>query len=345
MRIGIVCPYSFDVPGGVQFHVRDLAEHFIGHGHEVSRARARPTTTPRCRATSMSAGRAVPVPLQRLGGPAELRPGHGGAGAAAGSSDGEFDVLHLHEPVTPSVSLLALWAAEGPIVATFHTSNLRSRAMQAAYPPAAPQPGEDRRRGSPSPRTPAGPSTTHVGGDAVVIPNGVYVDRFASADAPAAVAGHRWRADDRLPRPDRRAAQGTARPRRRHARRSLREVPRRRGCWSSARATRRPPASAWPPEVRGSQRVPRRGQRRGQGAAAAPRSTSTSRRTPAARASASSWSRRWRRAPPCVASDLPAFLRVLDGGRAGATFRSEDAEAPGGTDRAPGRRPGGRARP
>ena len=36
LRIGIVCPYSFDVPGGVQFHVRDLAEHLIGAGHAVS---------------------------------------------------------------------------------------------------------------------------------------------------------------------------------------------------------------------------------------------------------------------------------------------------------------------
>ena len=36
MRIGIVCPYSFDVPGGVQFHVRDLAEYCIATGHEVS---------------------------------------------------------------------------------------------------------------------------------------------------------------------------------------------------------------------------------------------------------------------------------------------------------------------
>jgi phosphatidylinositol alpha-mannosyltransferase len=26
MKVGIVCPYSWDVPGGVQFHVRDLAE-------------------------------------------------------------------------------------------------------------------------------------------------------------------------------------------------------------------------------------------------------------------------------------------------------------------------------
>src|SRR5690606_20221843 len=36
MRIGLVCPYSFDVPGGVQLHIRDLAEYLIGRGHEVS---------------------------------------------------------------------------------------------------------------------------------------------------------------------------------------------------------------------------------------------------------------------------------------------------------------------
>ena len=36
MKIGMACPYSFDVPGGVQYHVRDLAEHFIALGHEVS---------------------------------------------------------------------------------------------------------------------------------------------------------------------------------------------------------------------------------------------------------------------------------------------------------------------
>ena len=36
MRVGLVCPYSFDVPGGVQFHVRDLAEHLIASGHHVN---------------------------------------------------------------------------------------------------------------------------------------------------------------------------------------------------------------------------------------------------------------------------------------------------------------------
>jgi phosphatidylinositol alpha-mannosyltransferase len=94
--------------------------------------------------------------------------------------DGDFDVLHIHEPVSPSLSMLALWAATGPIVATFHTSNLRSRAMQAAYPFLRPSlekisariaVSEDARR----------TVVEHVGGDAVVIPNGVYVDRFARA--------------------------------------------------------------------------------------------------------------------------------------------------------------------
>ena len=36
MRVGLVCPYSFDVPGGVQAHVADLARTLIGMGHQVS---------------------------------------------------------------------------------------------------------------------------------------------------------------------------------------------------------------------------------------------------------------------------------------------------------------------
>ncbi|MER2206525.1 MAG: glycosyltransferase, partial [Rhodococcus sp. (in: high G+C Gram-positive bacteria)] len=36
MKIGMICPYSFDVPGGVQAHVVDLAEVLIERGHKVS---------------------------------------------------------------------------------------------------------------------------------------------------------------------------------------------------------------------------------------------------------------------------------------------------------------------
>ena len=36
LRIGLVCPYGWDTPGGVQSHVRDLAEYLISKGHYVS---------------------------------------------------------------------------------------------------------------------------------------------------------------------------------------------------------------------------------------------------------------------------------------------------------------------
>lgn len=178
MRIGIVCPYSFDVPGGVQFHVRDLAEHFIGQGDEVSVIAPADSDT-ELPDYVVSAGRATAVRYN--GSVARLNFGPVTAGKVGRWLDqGRFDVLHLHEPVTPSVSVLALMAADGPIVATFHTSMLRSRTMQTAYPIIRPSlekiagriaVSEDARR----------TVTTHVGGDAVVIPNGVYVDRFASA--------------------------------------------------------------------------------------------------------------------------------------------------------------------
>src|SRR5204862_5327421 len=45
---------------------------------------------------------------------------------------GRFDVLHVHEPITPSLSMLAVLYARVPVVATFHTATTRSRAMAAA---------------------------------------------------------------------------------------------------------------------------------------------------------------------------------------------------------------------
>ncbi|WP_406830762.1 glycosyltransferase family 4 protein [Pedococcus sp. KACC 23699] len=178
MRIGIVCPYSFDVPGGVQFHVRDLAEHFLAQGHHASVLAPADEGTPLPDYVE-SVGRAVPVRYN--GSVARLNFGPVTAARVGRWLErGEFDVLHIHEPVTPSISLLALWSAEGPVVATFHTSNLRSRAMQAAYPLLRPSlekingriaVSEDARR----------TVTTHLGGDAVVIPNGVNVSRFADA--------------------------------------------------------------------------------------------------------------------------------------------------------------------
>lgn len=179
LRIGLVCPYSFDVPGGVQFHVRDLAEALERLGHTVSVLAPADEETPLPDYIT-PAGRAIPVryngSVARMTfGPVSARRVRRWLAA------GDFDILHLHEPVTPSLGMLALWIASGPIVATFHTALLRSRALQVAYPivrssmekiAARIAVSEDARR----------TLVEHLGGDAVVIPNGVYVDAFAGAE-------------------------------------------------------------------------------------------------------------------------------------------------------------------
>ncbi|MFD7749221.1 glycosyltransferase family 4 protein [Streptomyces sp. NPDC059698] len=182
MKIGIVCPYSWDVPGGVQFHIRDLAEHLNRLGHEVSVLAPADDETP-LPPYVVSAGRAVPVPYN--GSVARLNFGFlSAARVRRWLHDGTFDVIHIHEPTSPSLGLLACWAAQGPIVATFHTSNPRSRAMIAAYPILQPALEKISARIAVSEyarRT----LVEHLGGDAVVIPNGVDVGFFADAEPKA----------------------------------------------------------------------------------------------------------------------------------------------------------------
>jgi len=122
----MVCPYSFDVPGGVQVHVLQLAEVMRDRGHHVSvLAPASAEAHAQLPDFVVSGGKAVPIPYN--GSVARLR-----FGPATHRKvkrwllDGDFDVLHLHEPNAPSLSMLALMIAEGPIVATFHTSTTKS---------------------------------------------------------------------------------------------------------------------------------------------------------------------------------------------------------------------------
>ncbi len=178
MRIGIVCPYSLDVPGGVQNHVRDLAEALIELGHDVSvLAPSEDTDLP---PYVVPVGGAIPVPYNG----SVARVSFGPVVAARVRrwlKDGRFEVLHLHEPQSPSLSLLALWAAESPVVATFHTSNVRSRAMSASA--AILRPSMEKITGRIAVSEYARDTlVNHVGGEPVVIPNGVYVDRYRDAD-------------------------------------------------------------------------------------------------------------------------------------------------------------------
>jgi phosphatidyl-myo-inositol alpha-mannosyltransferase len=124
MRIGMVCPYSFDVPGGVQSHVLQLAEVMRGRGHMVS---VLAPSSPHVKLPDyvVSAGKAVPIPYNGSIARLQFSPMVHGK-VRRWLAEGDFDVLHLHEPNAPSLSMWALRVAEGPIVATFHTSTTKS---------------------------------------------------------------------------------------------------------------------------------------------------------------------------------------------------------------------------
>ncbi len=178
MRVGLVCPYSLDVPGGVQNHVKDLAEALTSLGHEVS-VLAPSEEEAGLPSYVVPAGRAIPVPYNG----SVARVSFGPVVAARVRRWlrlGAFDLVHLHEPASPSISLLTLWAAEGPIVATFHTAQVRSRAMSASASILRPSLEKITARIAVSEYA-RDTLVQHIGGEPVVIPNGVYVDRYARA--------------------------------------------------------------------------------------------------------------------------------------------------------------------
>jgi len=179
VRVGLVCPYSWDIPGGVQAHVRDLAETLIRLGHEVSVLAPADDDTP-LPPYVVGAGRSVPVRYN--GSVARLQFGPVSATRVRRwLREGKFDVLHIHEPVAPSLSLLACMLARGPIVATFHTANPRSRSLSAAH--GVLQPFLEKIRGRIAVSAAARQvQVEHLGGDAVEIPNGVAVAHYAAAE-------------------------------------------------------------------------------------------------------------------------------------------------------------------
>jgi phosphatidyl-myo-inositol alpha-mannosyltransferase len=178
VRIGIVCPYSLDVPGGVQLHVRDLAETLISMGYEVS-VLAPADDEQELPAYVVPAGRAVPVPYN--GSIARVNFGPlSAARVRRWLQQGRFDVLHVHEPMAPSLSLLAVMAWDGPVVATFHTAITRSHFLAAGRKVAQLVLERITARIAVSALA-RRVQVEHLDGGAVEIPNGVAVARFADA--------------------------------------------------------------------------------------------------------------------------------------------------------------------
>lgn len=179
MRIGIVSPYSFAVPGGVQGHIRDLADTLIAAGHHVS-VLAPAERDDEVPDYVVAAGRSIPVPYN--GSVARLAFGPiSAARVRRWLRTGDFDVLHVHEPLSPSLSLLACLSARGPVVATFHTAMTRSRTLAAGKGVA--QLVLERITARIAVSTLARRvQVEHLGGGAVEVPNGVMVANFCDAE-------------------------------------------------------------------------------------------------------------------------------------------------------------------
>lgn len=195
LRVGLVCPYSFSHAGGVQNHVLGLAGWLTGQGHDVrilAPGRPRPGALAAAGLTDAaftSAGPALPVPYNgsvarvNFGPVVALR-------VRRWLSTGGFDVVHVHEPMTPSVSLIALGQCRAPLVATFHTATPGSRTMGLAYR-LLPQASSRIEASIAVSRTAASVAQRHGGPRAEVIGNGLSV-----GDHPLTPSTTRWRAGE-----------------------------------------------------------------------------------------------------------------------------------------------------
>jgi phosphatidylinositol alpha-mannosyltransferase len=182
VRIGMICPYSFDAPGGVQAHVVDLTEELRRRGHTVRvLAPGSPGSAPVSGMTLTGPG--VPIPyngsVARLSfGPSTWR------ATRQWLREQPLDVLHIHEPNAPGVGMFALAMSSGPITATFHTSTTGSMILGAADGVLAPL--LEKIRGRIAVSTLARRwQMEALGSDAVEIPNGVDVSAFTDVDTSA----------------------------------------------------------------------------------------------------------------------------------------------------------------
>ena len=175
----MVCPYGWDTPGGVQSHMRDLAEYLIGEGHFVSILAPISDDAVSFEDYVVNAGKPISIPVN--GSVARVLFGPlASSRAKQWIASGDFDLLHLHEPAIPSLSLLACSAAEGPLVGTFHVSTPKKKAIYAIGPILEPIVEKLTARIAVS-ELARSTLKDHFDTDAVVIPNGIDGQKYANA--------------------------------------------------------------------------------------------------------------------------------------------------------------------
>lgn len=119
MRIGIVCPYSLTVPGGVQAQVLGLARALRAFGHDARVLGPCDGPPPEAGVTPLG----VSVPTAANGSVAPLAPDPSAQlRTIRALRDEAFDVVHLHEPLCPGPTQTVLMFRNAPLLGTFHAA-------------------------------------------------------------------------------------------------------------------------------------------------------------------------------------------------------------------------------
>jgi phosphatidyl-myo-inositol alpha-mannosyltransferase len=119
VRVGLVCPYSLSLPGGVQGQVLGLGRALRDLG--VDARVLGPCDGPPPDTSVTPLGNSIPTASN--GSMAAIAPDLSASlRTIRALRDERFDVVHLHEPLAPGPTLTALVFASGPTVGTFHRS-------------------------------------------------------------------------------------------------------------------------------------------------------------------------------------------------------------------------------
>jgi len=136
MKIGLVSPYDFSVPGGVNTHICHLADEYHRLGHDVR------VVAPASRRELVPRDDLIVIGERTIGLPAGGSVAHITLSVTLGPQVDRvlareaFDVVHLHEPFVPLLPFQVLRRSKGLNVATFHAAKDQGRQWYAYFQPA-----------------------------------------------------------------------------------------------------------------------------------------------------------------------------------------------------------------
>jgi phosphatidyl-myo-inositol alpha-mannosyltransferase len=177
VRVGLVCPYSLNLPGGVQEQVLALGRALRAMG--VDARVLGPCDGPPPDASVTPLGKSVP--LASNGSVAPIAPDPACAlRTIRALRDEAFDVVHLHEPLVPGPTVTALVFTEAPIVGTFHRAG--ESALYRAMRPLARWAANKLQLRCAVSEDALSTASEALGGQYELMFNGIDVTRYAKAD-------------------------------------------------------------------------------------------------------------------------------------------------------------------